>query len=157
MSETIAKQIQELRRMSVSDLRAKYREVFGEGTRSGNKDWMWKRIAWRIQQKAYGGLSERAKQRALSIADEDDIRMRVPAGAFDAAMKGNAMTTGTLRRDKRIPPTGTVLNREYKGEKHSVTVLDNGFEYDGRRFLSLSAVAREISGSHWNGYAFFNL
>jgi len=57
MSETIAAQVTALRRMTVGELREKYREVFGEETRSGNKDWLWKRIAWRIQEIEYGGLS----------------------------------------------------------------------------------------------------
>ncbi len=157
MSETIAKQIHVLRRMTVAELRTKYREVYGEGTRSGNKDWLWKRIAWRIQELSYGGLSERAKLRAADIANEADIRARVPKGAFDGEPAGTARVTGSLPRDKRIPLPGTILNREYKGDLHSVTVLDMGFEYGGRCYKSLSAVAREITGQHWNGYMFFNL
>ena len=157
MSETLATQINALRRMTVTELRTKYREVYGEGTRSGNKDWLWKRIAWRIQELAYGGLSERVKHRAAEIANEADIRMRVPRDAFDAALAGANKFTGTLPRDKRIPPQGTVMNREFKGESHAVKVVDKGFEYNGRLYKSLSAVARAITGQHWNGFMFFNL
>ena len=157
MSDTIAKQIHALRRMTVAELRTKYREVYGDGTRSGNKDWLWKRIAWRIQELSYGGLSERVKQRATEIASEADIRARVPKDAFDDVVVEQNVTTDCLPRDKRVPPPGTILNREYKGELYTVKVLNKGFEYDNRRFMSLSAVAREITGSHWNGFMFFNL
>lgn len=157
MSETITKQIHDLQRMSVGELRLKYREVYGEDTRSGNKDWLWKRIAWRIQELSYGSLSERAKRRASEIADEADLRMRVPKNAFDAAMKGMVTVTGRLPRDKRIPMPGTAINRVYKGEMHTVTVLDKGFEYDSKMYKTLSAVARAITGSHWNGFKFFDL
>lgn len=157
MSETIATQINALRRMTVGELRVKYREVYGEDTRSGNKDWLWKRIAWRVQELSYGGLSERVKHRAAEIANEADIRMRVPRDAFDAALAGANKFTGTLPRDKRIPPQGTVMNREFKGENHAVKVVDKGFEYNGRLYKSLSAVARAITGQHWNGFMFFNL
>jgi len=157
MSETIAKQIHALQRMTVAELRTKYREVYGDGTRSGNKDWLWKRIAWRIQELSYGGLSERVKQRAAEIASEADIRARVPKDAFDDVVIEQNVTTTCLTRDKRVPPPGTILNREYKGELYTVKVLNKGFEYDNRRFMSLSAVAREITGSHWNGFMFFNL
>ena len=162
MSKTIAAQINELRGMTVRELREKYREVYGEETRSGNKDWLWKRIAWRIQELEYGGLSERAKRRAEGIANEADIRLRVPKDAFgtspDEARKTvKGKISRTASHDKRLPSPGTVLKRRYKGRIHSVQVQNDGFEYDGGVFKSLSAVAREITGSHWNGYLFFNL
>jgi len=162
MSETIAAQINALRRMTVGELREKYREVYGEETRSGNRDWLWKRVAWRIQEIEYGGLSERAKRRAGELANELDIRSRVPRGVFGDAPDG---TRNTVRarvyemasRDRRLPMPGTVINREYKGNIHQVKVLDDGFEYEGRVFKSLSAITKEITGSHWNGFKFFNL
>ncbi len=162
MSETIVSQINALRRMTVGELREKYREVYGEDTRSGNKDWLWKRIAWRIQELKFGGLSERAKRRAAELANEADIRLRVPKGAFDgvsgAVRKGGAgKSSGAVARNRRAPLPGTTLTREYKGVIHTVKVLDIGFEYEGRRYKSLSAIAREITGSHWNGNLFFNI
>ena len=68
-------------------------------------------------------------------------------------------TTGRLvtTHDKRLPMPGTVLTREYKGQLLKVTVRDDGFEYDGETYRSLSAIAKEITGSHWNGYHFFGL
>ena len=162
MSETIVSQINALRRMTVGELREKYREVYGEDTRSGNKDWLWKRIAWRIQELAHGGLSERAKRRAAELANEADIRMRVPKGAFDGVpgtvrKEKSGKSIRTAGRDRRVPIPGTTLSREYKGVVHTVKVLDLGFEYEGRRYKSLSAIAKEITGAHWNGYLFFNI
>jgi len=162
MSETIAAQVTALRRMTVGELREKYREVFGEETRSGNKDWLWKRIAWRIQEIEYGGLSERAKRRAGDLANELDIRSRVPLGAFDDAPGKKrkivrVSATALVSHDRRLPMPGTVINREYKGNIYQVKVLDDGFEYEDRIFKSLSAIAKEITGSHWNGFKFFNL
>jgi hypothetical protein len=140
--------INSLRELTVGQLREKYRDVFGEETKSGNKDWLWKRIAWRIQELEYGGLSECARHRAAELADEADIRVRVPKNAFAGHPDEGR---------KKAAPTGSVLNRKYKGRTYSVRVLENGFEYDGRIFRSLSAVARDITGSHWNGNLFFNI
>ncbi len=162
MSETIAARVAALRRMTVGELRAQYREVYGEETRSGNKDWLWKRIAWRIQELEYGGLSERAKRRAGELANELDIRSRVPCGAFDDTPGGKRKivrlsASGLATHDRRLPMPGTIINREYKGNIYQVKVLEDGFEYEGRVVNSLSAIAKEITGSHWNGFKFFNL
>jgi len=154
MSTTIVEQIQELRQMTVNQLREKYEEVFGESSNARNKDYLWKRIAWKIQELQYGGLSERAKRRAEEIADEHDIRMRPPREVlkeFDRSSKP------VPRRNKRLPTVGTILTKEYKGETIGVEVLTKGFRFKGRVFNSLSAIAREITGTHWNGWHFFNL
>jgi len=148
MTETMIERINSLRDMTVGQLREKYRDVFGEETKSGNKDWLWKRVAWRIQELEYGGLSERAKNRAAELANESDIRVRVPKSAFSAHPD---------EARKKGAPTGSVLTRKYKGHLYSVRVHETGFEYDGRIFRSLSAVARDITGSHWNGNLFFNI
>jgi len=162
MTETIAARINALRRLTVGELREKYREVFGEETRSGNRDWLWKRVAWRIQELEYGGLSERVKRRAGELANELDIRSRVPRGAFEDAPGGKRNTvrmraSELASHDRRLPMPGTVINREYKENIYQVKVLEDGFEYEGRVIKSLSAIAKEITGSHWNGFKFFNL
>ena len=148
MTETIIERINSLRDMTVGQLRQKYRDVFGEETRSGNKDWLWKRVAWRMQELEYGGLSERAKNRASELANEADIRLKVPKNAFDELP--------SAARKSGISP-GTILTRKYKGRIYGVRTLEKGFEYDGRIFRSLSAVAHDITGSHWNGNLFFNI
>jgi len=74
----IAREVAALKRMTVKELRGRYVEVFGEATRSGNKDWLWKRIAWRMQANAEGGLTERARRRAEELANDADLRVRRP-------------------------------------------------------------------------------
>jgi len=162
MSDSMVAQIESLRSMTVTQLREKYRQVYGEDSRSGNKDWLWKRIAWRIQELKHGGLSERAKRRAAELANEADLRLRFPQNAFTGLVNGNPEKTKRVVRritqsDNRLPMPGTVLRRKYKGKMYSVTVLEDGFSYDGRLYRSLSALAGEITGSHWNGFAFFNI
>ncbi len=78
MEDTIEQQIAELGRMTVGKMKQKYIEVFGEETRSNNRQFLFRRIAWRIQALAEGGLSERARRRALEIANDADIRVRAP-------------------------------------------------------------------------------
>lgn len=150
MAKSITEEIRELREMTVPELRARYREVFGEETRSHHKQQLFRKVAWRIQELAEGGLSERARARAREIANEADIRVRPPRDFLNGA-------AGPRLRDTRLPVPGTVIEKEYKGHVVSVRVLDKGFEYGGRTYRSLSAVAREVTGTNWNGLLFFGL
>ncbi|MCC6672180.1 MAG: DUF2924 domain-containing protein [Planctomycetes bacterium] len=161
----LSKELQDLEAMSVSELRARYAEVFGGPTRSRNKPYLKKRVAWQLQANAEGGLSERAKARAAELAKNQELRVRMPgrgkarAGA-EAAAEAQARTVVRPFRgahDPRIPMPGTVLTREYQGKPVRVTVLEQGFDYEGRVYRSLSAIAREVAGCAWNGYAFFGL
>jgi len=152
----IAREVAALKRMTVKELRGRYVEVFGEATRSGNKDWLWKRIAWRMQANAEGGLTERALRRAEELANDADLRLRRPP---DRPASSPASTTRTAKVDfgdraGELMP-GTILTRPYKGRTITVTVLDNGFEFEGDVYRSLSAVAKAVTGSHWNGNYFF--
>ena len=155
----IGKQIAVLKQMSVRELREKYEEVFGEATRAGNKDFLFKRIAWRIQAVAEGDLSERARRRATELARDADLRTTAPRTP-PATTGGNGVRDAKpapASTDERIPPPGTVLTRVYRGQAYHVVVCEDGFEYDGEVYRSLSAVARKITGSHWNGLLFFGL
>jgi len=150
---SIPVQIARLQTMAVGELRVEYLRVFGEEARSRNRVWLWRRIAWRIQELEYGGLSERAKARLEELMPDAELALRTPPGRVHAAVRA---TAGPIS-DKRIPKPGTVLLRHYKGQRLAVAVTKDGFEYDGRPFRSLSAVAREITGTHWNGLMFFGL
>lgn len=147
MANSIAAQIRRLQGMSIPDLRDKYVELLGEETRSNNKDWLWKRIAFRIQEVAEGSLSERARRRAAELADESHLHRRV----------SKRVQVISPNRDPRLPEPGTVIVREYKGERHEVTVLEDGFLYQDEKHDSLSALARQISGTRWNGFRFWGL
>jgi hypothetical protein len=156
----IQQEIAALRRMTVKDLRKRHLELFGEDNRSGNRRYLFRRIAWRLQALAEGDLSERARQRAQELARDADLRSRAPKELDMAPAPADLKTvTGkvALSRDERLPMPGTVLKRVFKGHEYHVTVLPNGFEYDGQAYRSLSAVAHAITGSHWNGWLFFGL
>jgi len=156
MKPTIAKQVEALREMTVAELREKYREVFGEECRSRHKDFLRKRIVWRLQANEEGGLSDRALRRAEGLANEADLRMLAPrGGAAVPAMGRTVIGRISPTHDRRLPMPGTVLTREYRGRTIRITVLDQGFECDGSIYRSLTAVARVITGTHWNGYHFF--
>ncbi len=157
MTRNITREIAALRRMIPKELRARYAEVFGEPTRSGNREFLIKRIAWRLQSQAEGGLSERARRRAEQLARDADLRLTPPK---EPSTAGNGRTvTGTMPSalDGRFPPPGTVISRAYKGQTLRVTVLEDGFEFEAEVYRSISAVAKAITGSHLSGIAFFNL
>ena len=161
METAMRKEIDELSRMTVGQLRKKYLEVFGEQSRSNHKQFLFRRIAWRIQALAEGGLSERARRRALEIANDADLRIRAPRSRFgqDASLDPKLSVTRKIpgELDSRLPPPGSYLDREYKGRRIIVKVLADGFEFDNRLHRSLSAIAREVTGTKWNGFLFFNL
>ena len=159
MALNVGKEIAALKQMTVPELRQKYEEVFGEPTRAGNKDFLFKRIAWRIQSLAEGDLSERARRRAEMLARDADLRTTAPRTPL-ASPGGNGVNDAKPApslADERVPPPGTVLTRLYRGQAYHVVVRDDGFEYDGQVFRSLSAIAKLITGSHWNGLLFFKI
>jgi hypothetical protein len=158
MQMNIAKEVASLRRLTTGQLRQRYAEVFGEETPANNKIWLVKRIAWRLQAKAEGDLSERARRRAAELANDCDLRMNPPVAKNSGPEAERTVTEVLpLRADNRLPPAGSVITRTYKGEDLQVRVLDNGFEFEGEAFGSLSAVARKITGQHMNGFLFFRL
>jgi hypothetical protein len=162
METAMRKEIDELSRMTVGQLRQKYLEAFGEQSRSNHKQFLFRRIAWRIQALAEGGLSERARRRALEIANDADLRIRAPKTNFgkDVALDPKLSVSrkvATAPLDPRLPPPGTYLEREYKGRRVIAKVLVDGFEFDGEIYRSLSAIAHEATGTKWNGFLFFNL
>jgi hypothetical protein len=159
MKLNVGKEVAALQRMTVRELRTRYAEVFGEATRAGNKAWLVKRIAWRLQSQAEGDLSERARQRAAELANDADVRLSPPKAKPVAPAATTRTKTAALvvKGDDRLPLPGTVLTREYKGQTLQVKVLPLGFEFEGDVYKSLSAVAKAITGQHCNGYYFFRL
>ena len=152
MSSNVKAELAAIQHLTPKQLRQKYADVFGEASRSGNKDYLVKRIGWRIQSLAEGGLSERAKARAAELARDADIRVTVPRTTTPTVV-----TLPAPPMNRRLPMPGAVLTRQYRGRLIQVTILPKGFEWDGTVYRSLSAVAKAVTGSHWNGYGFFNL
>ncbi len=157
MSESITSRIQALRGMTVAELREKHLELFGSETRSHHKDQLFKRLAWRVQELEYGGLSERAKRRAQEIANDLDARLLPPRKPKNGGDRSHRVASVHAQASGMQLVPGTILTREYRGEVHEVTVLEKGFEYDGGVFRSLSGIARSITGTQWNGKLFFGL
>lgn len=159
----VGQRVSELRRMTVGELRREYAEVFGEQTRSFHKEFLIRRIAWRVQANAEGGLPERARRRALEIADDADLRTRAPGRAVAPIGAIRPETVKTVAKvldvpaDTRLPMPGALLTREYRGRTVRVRVLPKGFDYEGTVYRSLSSVAQAVTGAHWNGYLFFGI
>ncbi|MBF0572014.1 MAG: DUF2924 domain-containing protein [Candidatus Omnitrophica bacterium] len=151
MNQSIVEQIMTLKNQSVEELKAKYEEVFkGEKPTSNNKPFLWRQIAYRLQELEYGGLSVNTQSRINELIDQYDPvnnKMLRPQNA-----PGKTKTNG---RDTRLPIPGAIIRKEYKGQILEVKVLEKGFEFEGQAYKTLSAVAKKVTGDHWNGYLFF--
>jgi hypothetical protein len=157
MHLNIEKEVAALERMAVRELRTRYGEVFNERTRVGNKAWLIKRIAWRLQSIAEGDLSERARRRAAELANDADVRLSPPKAQPSVGEPRERTAISVARCSVRLPMPGTVITRQYKGQMLQIEVLPKGFAFEGDVFKSLSAVAGAITGQHCNGYHFFHL
>lgn len=120
---------------------------------------MIRRIAWRLQANAEGGLSERVKARARELANDADLRVTAPRAKKYVPTPQARTVAATLpgSTEDRLPPPGTLITRDYKGRTLRVRVLPKGFEFEGEVYKILSSVAKHITGSHCNGYLFFKL
>ena len=141
MSDTVLARVAALKTTRTTDLKQQWHELFGTEPPPYNRRFLESRLAYRIQELAYGGLKPETLERLAAIAEDldggDPERRRRPV--------------------KDRPIAGTRLIREWQGTEHCVTVRDNDFEYQGRPYKSLSAVARAITGTRWNGLIFFGL
>ena len=158
MKPEIYEQIEALRHQTNVALRTRYRELFGEDTRSLNHAHLFRRIAWRLQALAEGDLSQRARERASELAADADLRLRPPRRFWnDLADAREAALSRRRHRDPRLPEAGTTLERKYRDQTIQVKVLDDGFEYEGKQYDSLSSIASTVTGMRWNGFSFFGL
>ena len=126
---------------SMGDLKEQWRALFGAEPPPYSRKFLESRLAYRIQELAYGGLKPETVARLDAFAEQID---------------GKNITLRRIRQEQR-PITGTRLLREWQGVEHVVTVQREGFEWQGRPYQSLSAIARAISGTRWNGWTFFGL
>ena len=154
-------QIGDLPRMNAQQLRAVHRELFGAEHAVANCQHLRRKIAWHLQAAKDGGLPESARQYAIAIARGTELRLRISENAArllaQIPLDQTATTAVVQTRDARLPMPGSLIVKNYKAETIVVKVLNDGFEYDGRRFSSLSGIAGEITGTRWNGFAFFGL
>jgi hypothetical protein len=154
-------QMADLPRMNAPQLQAVHRELFGAEHPVANCQHLRRKIAWHLQAAEAGGLPESVRQYAIGIARGAELRLRISENVArrgaQVPLDRTATTTVIQTRDARLPMPGSLIVKKYKAETIVVKVLDEGFEYDCRRFGSLSAIAGEITGTRWNGYAFFGL
>ncbi len=161
METTLLRELQRIQRLSVSELQIEWSRLYGgEPCRSRNRTYMVKRLCWRVQELAHGGLSDRTKDRIGELApDVLDCTMRTTranpaAGDGDVAIRPAAPRRV---RDPRLPSPGTIIVKNYKGRELRLVVHEDHFELDGQSFNSLSQAARHVTGSHWNGRLFWGL
>lgn len=127
--------------MPPETLKARWLELFGQVPIQQNRRTLEDRLAYRLQELAFGGLSTQTLRRLEALGKELD---------------GGKSEVRKVRSD-RIPQPGTRLVREWKGVEHTVTVLQDGFDYQGQPYKSLSLIAKRITGTSWNGLVFFGL
>lgn len=139
--DSILAQIAALKTMPAPELRKQWQRLFETTPPRFNRRFLESRLAYRIQELAYGGL------KAATVARLEALGEQLDGG--NIAMR--------RRRDDERPISGTRLIREYRGIEYVVTVLLDGFEWQGRPYRSLSAIARTITGTRWNGLVFFGL
>lgn len=161
----VAEQLNVLRSLSDDDIRARFEAEMGLSPRGRSVQRMLRRLAWKVQAEADGGLTPRALDRIAALepvhraptrgtAPRKPSRATTPLGAEPVALTPpSGANAGD--RDRRLPPPGTVIRRHFKGIEYEVMVGWDDFGWDGRTFGSLTALAREITGSRWNGFAFF--
>jgi len=145
MQGSVLKQLADLDRLDVAALRKRWRALCGtEPPATCKRKHLVRRLAYRVQELAFGGLADETKARLRQVADEN------PLG-------GLRRRRGRRVRHSSVPVAGTQLIREWRGRRCEVTVLRDGFEFEGRRYRSLSAIAKTITGAHHSGPRFFGL
>jgi hypothetical protein len=164
--QDLARELAGLDRMTTGELAERYQELHGQPCRTRHRAYLIRKIAWRIQANAEGGLSERARKRAAELANDADVRVMAPKTMICPPQVGESATVTRSApmgleksNDPRLPPPGSAIVRKYKDQTIRAVVLEDGqgFECDGERFRTLSALAKKITGSHMNGFRFFGL
>lgn len=159
----VQKELDALEHMTTAELVEKYKELHGHVCRTRHRRYLIRKVAWRIQANAMGGLSERARKRAEELANDADVRVMAPRTVLGPNEGPGHTVAATVRdgqrRDPRLPSPGTAIIRQYKGRMIRVIVLDDGegFEWEGERYRTLTAIARKVTGGHINGFRFFRL
>lgn len=137
MSKTTLKQLTELQNMSMAELQDIWPQYFDGEPPKFNRINLERKIAYRIQELAFGGLTKETKEQIK--------RMK------------NDINVGIMKRNRDMPPPGTIITREYQGIEHRVVVLPDGFEYQNMKYTNLSKIATIITGTKWSGPVFFGL
>jgi hypothetical protein len=141
VTDTVLTRVAALKALPIPQLKQQWRELFETDPPPFNRRYLESRLAYRIQELAYGGLKPDTVERLQALADDLD----------------DAGSSSRRRGSKNRPVVGTQLVRDWQGAEHRVTVTDSGFVHEGKPYKSLSAIARAITGTRWNGWIFFGL
>jgi hypothetical protein len=141
MTDTVLAQLAALKDAPAAALKDKWRALFETEPPPYSRPLLESRLAYRIQELANGGLKKETVEKLRALGKQ-----------YDGKTGGRAKV-----RSDQLPISGTRLIREWQGIQHSVTVRGDDFEYQGRPYKSLSAIARKITGVRWNGWVFFGL
>ena len=135
----VDRQIAELVDRSTHELRLAWRQLYCTGPPPGlSRDLLIRALANQLQERAHGGASRALRRRLQTLAGEFERG----SGSFDPGL---------------LPKTGTTLVRQWRGHAHTVLVREDGFEYEGQHYRSLTVIAERITGAHWSGPRFFGL
>ncbi|MER9005660.1 DUF2924 domain-containing protein [Mesorhizobium sp. M0006] len=140
MTDAVIGRLAAIKTMDIVALKGMWRDLFAAEPPPYNRKFLESRLAYRIQELAYGGLKPETLKRLAALAEDLEPR-----------------SGGRGTRSGNRPVAGTKLMREWQGVEHCATVLADSYEYDGRPYKSLSAIARAITGTRWNGWLFFGL
>jgi Protein of unknown function (DUF2924). len=157
--EEVKNEISLLFNMSVNELRIRYREVMGYNMNSRNKDFLLRKIAWKLQANIFNDISDKLKRFAIENVDLTRLKVRnvAPVIRTGTPVKMTNPKPIKLSKDSRLPMPGALLTKNYNGMRIVVKVLEKGFDYNGEFYTSLSGIARKVTGTNWNGYKFFDL
>lgn len=150
MSDSVLRQVADLKNLSHDELKNLWRTLNGSEPPAYNRYYIISRLAYRIQEIAYGGLSDASRNQMSKILK-------------DGGFNGNGCDSNIRRKQRNMkqksdaPLVGTRFVRDWNGNRYEVIAVNNGFEYDGRLYRSLTAIAKAITGTHWNGRIFFGL
>ena len=146
-----------LNSVPLQELRERFARCYGYTSTTHSRSHLIKKILWALQRDEFGDISEAARKKALAIADDRDVKERFERDNPVPEKSGSRekLTLAYQPQAELLP--GTVLHRDYQGKDIRVVVLENGFEWEGKHFKSISAVARAVTGTRWNGKLFFRL
>jgi hypothetical protein len=138
--EALVVEIASLSQLGIDDLRERWKAMYGKApSQEIGRSFLTRAIAYRLQERAYGGLRPSTRRLLARVAEE------------------TATGSSAKKPQIRKAQSGTILIRQWQGNAHRVTMLDDGVSFNGKRYRSLSEVAREITGSRWSGPRFFGL
>jgi hypothetical protein len=164
MTEDLQAEIAMCFRLPAAGLQQRYQALTGKPARSTHPAFLARRLAWALQEQQVGGLPDEARQRIAELAESLDplakaatkARRRSPTDPHGRSNRRGGRP-GHRRREIRLPGPGATIRRTYKGCEIAVRILDDGFEFDGHHYRSLTAIAKLVTGAHWNGLLFFGL